>query len=232
MTLVLRLEEALRLALRGAAFPVYGAEGFPVPYCVRYTDCMTTINKLGMGVFALTLGVCALAVPMSARAQTAGFPDVPQNHWAAQAVAKLASAGIVNGYPADPLQVPKTGQAKPTTATGFNGNKPVTRYELAVTLYRFVQYMERANSRPKSKGGASTLPPATSGADAVRRLVAGGYLPKDTPLAKEGGKTATANELIDALTAVIAKDRANATPITPDSLRTLPQEHPKNAPGT
>ena len=191
-----------------------------------------TLNKIGVGIFALSLALFAFAG--SARAQTAGFPDVPQNHWAAQAVAKLASANIITGYSSSPLQA-APGQAKsvkPTGKSGFDGNKPVTRYELAITLYRFVQYIERANARPKSKGGASVLPNATNGADAVRRLVAGGYLPKDTPLAQQGDKIATSNELIDALTAVIAKNREKVTPITPDSLRTLPEEKPQHAPGT
>ena len=35
-----------------------------------------------------------------AQAQTP-FPDVPPNHWAANAIAKLVEAGIIVGYPAD-----------------------------------------------------------------------------------------------------------------------------------
>jgi hypothetical protein len=195
-----------------------------------------TMKIIGLSILVVTLSVCAFtgsARAQTAGAQTAGFPDVPPTHWAAQAVAKLAGANIITGYGSSPLQAASPGQAKPAAKPSFDGNKPVTRYELAITLYRFVQYIERANARPKSKGGASApLPPATSGADAVRRLIAGGFLPKNTPLANQGDKTATTNELVDALTSVIAKNRENATPITPESLRTYPQEKSHNAPGT
>ena len=44
------------------------------------------------------------------------FADVPADHWAYDAVAQLASDGVVNGYPAD-------GQ--------FKGDATMTRYEMA-----------------------------------------------------------------------------------------------------
>lgn len=46
---------------------------------------------------ALTLGWAAplWAAPL--------FPDVPENHWARDAVATLAAKGIVEGYPATAL---------------------------------------------------------------------------------------------------------------------------------
>lgn len=165
----------------------------------------------------------------SASAQAAGFPDVPANHWAAAGVAKLVSVGILRGYPADPV-APQGAAAKPAAKSGFDGNKPVTRYELAVTLYRFVQYIDRADKQKKSKTGAQAAP--ADGAEAVKRLIAEGYLPKDTPLATEGTRVVTANQLADALTAVITRSREKQTPITPDSLKTLPMEKPQSAPGT
>jgi N-acetylmuramoyl-L-alanine amidase len=48
------------------------------------------------------------------------FPDVLSDHWAAEAVERMAEAGIISGYPDGT----------------FQGDKPVTRYELASSLDR------------------------------------------------------------------------------------------------
>jgi hypothetical protein len=42
----------------------------------------------------------ALALTASASQAQSTFPDVPDNHWAAAAVKRLAEAGIVEGKPA------------------------------------------------------------------------------------------------------------------------------------
>ena len=47
------------------------------------------------------------------------FPDVPANHWAYEAVAKLAGNGIIKGYPDGT----------------FKGDRSMTRYEFAMMLY-------------------------------------------------------------------------------------------------
>lgn len=173
-------------------------------------------------IFSAAACAAFLYVTPPASAQVAGFSDIPRNHWAADSVAKLVTAGVL----APPSAKPAAGAKK----GGYDGNKPVTRYELAVTLYRFVQYLEKANKQPKTKMGAQALP--QTGAEAVRRLIASGYLPAKTPLAKSGDKAVTANELADALAQVLAASRVKKTPITPESLRTLPIEKPGNAPGT
>lgn len=52
----------------------------------------------------ITIAAAAL-LPGAARAQTAAdqskpwFPDVPKDHWAYNAVQRLAHAGIIEGYP-------------------------------------------------------------------------------------------------------------------------------------
>jgi len=91
-----------------------------------------------------------------------------------------------------------------------------------------VQYIDRADKQKKSKMGAQAAP--EDGAAAVQRLIAEGYLPKNTPLATEGTKTVTANQLADAITHVIVQSRVKATPITPDS-KYAPIERPSAAPG-
>lgn len=186
----------------------------------------TLFRVLGTALF---VGGAVLLVSTSVRAQVAGFPDVPANHWAADSVARLAERGIVKGYSADPLSARGAAPPAKSAKPAYNGNKPVTRYELAATLYRFVQYVERADKQQKSKFGAQASP---SGADAVKQLIAGGYLPKNTPLASQGNVLVTANQLADAMTQVLSKTREKNTPITPDSLRTQPIERPESAPGT
>ncbi|MCH4167229.1 MAG: S-layer homology domain-containing protein [Megasphaera sp.] len=56
-------------------------------------------------------------------AKSASFPDVPENHWAYEAVSKLAGNGIIKGYP-DGM---------------FKGDRAMTRYEFASMLYRAMQ---------------------------------------------------------------------------------------------
>ena len=51
------------------------------------------------------------------------FPDVADNHWAYEYVSKLASNGILEGYP-DGL---------------FKGNQMMTRYEFAAIVYRLME---------------------------------------------------------------------------------------------
>ena len=57
------------------------------------------------------------------------FSDVPANHWAAQAVADLAKAGILEGY-----LVGNTAR--------FYGNRTMTRYEVAAALARLLKRVE------------------------------------------------------------------------------------------
>jgi hypothetical protein len=52
-------------------------------------------------------------------AQTDNFPDVPENHWAYEALARLKKDGLLVGYP-DGL---------------FRGPRPASRYELAVAVH-------------------------------------------------------------------------------------------------
>jgi hypothetical protein len=67
--------------------------------------------------YALT-AVLSLVVVLPAIAQD-NFPDVPDNHWAYDALKRMKSEGLLVGYP-DGL---------------FRGNRPATRYELAVAVH-------------------------------------------------------------------------------------------------
>lgn len=66
-----------------------------------------TIAGVGLGVST----VCAAANP---------FSDVPADHWAYDAVTRLAAAGIIEGYGDDT----------------FKGNRQITRYEMAQIVAR------------------------------------------------------------------------------------------------
>ena len=59
------------------------------------------------------------ALVMPAFASQDNFPDVPENHWAFEALARLKKDGLLVGYP-DGL---------------FRGNRPASRYELAVAIH-------------------------------------------------------------------------------------------------
>lgn len=62
-------------------------------------------------------------------ATAGGFADVPAGHWAAEAVAASAQAGLLTGDPDG----------------SFQGDRKVTRYEMAMILQRLLQYF-RAGS--------------------------------------------------------------------------------------
>lgn len=153
----------------------------------------------------------ALAAAVPAQAQVAGYKDVASGHWAAESISGLAARAVM---------APQSKGAK------FDGSKPVTRYELAVTLYRFAQFVERADKQKKTKDGA--LAPMT-GPAAIKRLVAGGYLPASSPLCKDGDKTVTANQLADAISQVLTRARERTVPITPESRRSVPIDHPEHS---
>lgn len=51
---------------------------------------------------------------------TKEFPDVPANHWAYEAISKLAGNDIVEGYPDG----------------DFHGDRTITRYEMAQVIYK------------------------------------------------------------------------------------------------
>ena len=85
--------------------------------------------KKFLAVMAM-VAVVAFAAP--ALAATNPFMDVPQGHWAYDAVALLASRGIVSGYPDG----------------AFKGAQPATRYEMASVVARALVYVD-ANKASK-----------------------------------------------------------------------------------
>jgi hypothetical protein len=144
-----------------------------------------------------------LTLASLAAAQDTGFSDVPKTHWAASSVQNLLTRGIL---------APQGATKAPAKKPAYKGDAPVTRYELAVVLWRFVQHMENANKQPKTKTGAQLTPQ-----EAAKQLVAGGYLPKNSPIAKAQDAKITSDQLVEAMTLVIARIKEKQIPVTPDS---------------
>lgn len=63
--------------------------------------------------------LATLLVASSVFAQTENFPDVPRNHWAFAALARMKADGLLVGYP-DGL---------------YRGGRPMSRYEMAVAMH-------------------------------------------------------------------------------------------------
>jgi len=68
--------------------------------------------------------VCALVMPVAAAGNP--FPDVPADHWAHDAVANIAAAGLVIGYPDGT----------------FLGDQAMTRYEMAMVIDRVLKQLK------------------------------------------------------------------------------------------
>ena len=77
--------------------------------------------------------VPALAAPL--------FPDVPDNHWAKDAVAALAAKGLVEGYPDGT----------------FKGDRAATRWETAMIVARLLSKMEQAHATFATKAELDEL---------------------------------------------------------------------------
>lgn len=69
--------------------------------------------------YALGVVLASAFVLPAAYAQSDNFPDVPDNHWAYEALARMKKDGLLIGYP-DGL---------------FRGGRPATRYEMAVACH-------------------------------------------------------------------------------------------------
>jgi len=69
------------------------------------------------------------------------FPDVPEQHWARDAVADLAAKGILEGYPDGT----------------FKGDRAATRWEMAMALHRFLAKMEAEHATFATKADLEAL---------------------------------------------------------------------------
>jgi hypothetical protein len=126
--------------------------------------------------------VLALALPVGASAAgraappSSGFKDVPDSHWAGQAIRRAAKQGLM----------------PPVSKNQFRPSAPVTRAELAAVLVRVIDYLE---SKGPVRISSSPAKPEVSPRElvvlarfkkthpsyaALNRLITGGYLIPDS----------------------------------------------------
>lgn len=74
----------------------------------------------------MALGVVLMGAFVGSAIAQDQFPDVPENHWAYEALANMKKNGLLVGYP-DGL---------------FRGGRPATRYEMAVAIHATYQYLK------------------------------------------------------------------------------------------
>jgi hypothetical protein len=96
--------------------------------------------------FVLGAVVVLLGALVPALAQQP-FADVPLDHWAYNAVNKLAETGLIEGYPDGT----------------FKGKQPLTRYEFAQAIARMMERMEQMKGIPGPKGEPGPPGPAGGG---------------------------------------------------------------------
>lgn len=89
------------------------------------------VAKQDAQIQKLTAMVNALVGVKSEPDTTTMFPDVPENHWAYEAVAAMAKSGLVKGYP--------DGE--------FKGDRTMTRYEFAQIVYNAIQAGAEVDAR-------------------------------------------------------------------------------------
>ncbi|MBP1765130.1 MAG: S-layer y domain protein [Firmicutes bacterium] len=86
------------------------------------------MKKSAILVLILTFLLCSVGSVFAGP-----FADVPANHWAYGAVSKLAKAGVIDGY----------GDGT------FNGDKTMTRYEMAQIVAKAMEHSDKADAANK-----------------------------------------------------------------------------------
>ncbi|NLJ61428.1 MAG: S-layer homology domain-containing protein, partial [Firmicutes bacterium] len=146
--------------------------------------------------------VAALAVPAAA----GPFSDVPENHWAYEAVKQLAAYGLVIGFP--------DGE--------YKGNEPMTRYQLAMVVARLLVSLD-AQIKAEVEAAKTVIPaevPAEAPQPVIEKVVEKTIVEKleteelDALKAKVGALDADTKAKIAELEAKISKgDADNAAEI-------------------
>ncbi|MBC5798734.1 MAG: S-layer homology domain-containing protein [Candidatus Eremiobacteraeota bacterium] len=96
------------------------------------------MRRLALVVVGLALSLAAAVRPA---AQATPFSDVPASHWAYQYIQTLAADGLIDGYP--------DGE--------FKGDRPLTRYEMAVVVARVVAKLQESGGTGASRADLDKL---------------------------------------------------------------------------
>lgn len=122
--------------------------------------------------------------------QVAGYADVPANHWAASSVEKLVAENLLP-------------QGR---NSNFKGDEPVTRYEFAVIMDRFITDIRKAFVRQPDKKqiNASKIKgkQEDGSQSAMIRLAEEGFLPYYSPIFHGPDNTITAEQMSHALSQI------------------------------
>jgi hypothetical protein len=110
--------------------------------------------------------IAAVAIAL----QSGGYSDVPKDHWAGSAVENLVS-----------MKMLPTGEGK-----AFQGEQPVTRYEFAVVMDKFITDIRRSFMRQpiQKELNAERIKGRTADGSqaAMLRLAKEGFLPYESPI--------------------------------------------------
>lgn len=163
-------------------------------------------------MFRTALLIGAIAIVLPTWAQSTGFSDVPDDHWAAPAVKEVVARGIMKGFPDGT----------------FRGDKPVTRFELAVTLARFMQQVEESLKdlkarTPKVSINLPIKPNHWAFAD-LQFLVGRGYVPPDSVLLRDLTKPVD-TEIVGAVLAQALTGLVDRYTVSPEELK-IPEAGP------
>lgn len=96
------------------------------------------MRRLAVAVAGLFM---ALAMARGATALATPFSDVPASHWAYQYIQSLAADGLIDGYP--------DGE--------FKGDRPLSRYEMAVVVARTVAKLQENEGKGASRADLDKL---------------------------------------------------------------------------
>jgi hypothetical protein len=92
-------------------------------------------------LYALVLAAFLTLALAPARLTATPLADVPSSHWAYAAIAALAADGLIDGYPDG----------------SFNGDRPLTRYEMAAIVARVIARIEAVGANTASKTDLDNL---------------------------------------------------------------------------
>jgi len=93
------------------------------------------MKRLARLAFAAGIAASLLSVVVREAAFATPFSDVPADHWAYQYIQSLAADGVIEGYP----------DGK------FKGDRPLTRYEMAVVVARVIAKLQENQDQGISK---------------------------------------------------------------------------------
>ena len=150
-----------------------------------------------MKTFVIILIAVSIGALCFAAGESTGkrFSDVPEDHWAASAVRKLSDEGVLTGY----------------SDSTYRGDRPVTRYELAVALARFAEFIEAGRNtlgtgnNGKVSGSIKKSDYPEWAYNSIDFLTRNLFLKENSPIIADGSKPATDEDLAQSFSSIAAR---------------------------